>query len=81
MIDAGEVQAKAVDACRSYLALPHFNRVGATTEGSCSRKFCKRKMSFPFNRADQLSLAVPVTPLLQEAMVKKSAAAAGLCEW
>lgn len=27
LIDAGQVQFKAVDACRSYLALPHFNRV------------------------------------------------------
>lgn len=26
LIDKGEVPQKSVDACRSYLALPHFNR-------------------------------------------------------
>lgn len=25
LIDAGQVPQKSVDACRSYLALPHFN--------------------------------------------------------
>lgn len=28
-IDAGQVPQKNVDACRSYLELPHFNKVGA----------------------------------------------------
>ena len=27
LIDQGQVQQKAVDACRSYLELPHFNKL------------------------------------------------------
>ena len=28
IIDSGEVPQKNVDACRTYLELPHFNKVG-----------------------------------------------------
>lgn len=39
-IDAGQVPQRNVDACRSYLELPHFNKVRAATGkgelfGSC----------------------------------------------